>query len=128
MDSVVNLAELGALLKARRGTRGLRAVAEEIGGVSASTLSRVEQGKVPDLETFLRLCRWLGVSPSRFMPGIEDTPDEAATHARTKRDIITAHLRTDRMLDPQTADALVKMIQLAYDALARGELPSETGD
>ena len=128
MDSKVNMAELAALLKARRGTRGLRAIAEEIGGVSASTLSRVEQGKLPDLETFIRLCRWLGVSPDRFIPGLQETPNDTPAAPQTKRDIITAHLRTDRTLDPKTAEALVAMIQLAYDALARGELGAQAGE
>src|SRR5438874_11249585 len=125
----VNIAELAALLRARRGTRGLRAVAEEIGGVSASTLSRVEQGKLPDLDTFIRICRWLGVSPGRFIHGMEETPGEAATAAsHNKRDIITAHLRSDRTLAPQTAEPPVRMIELAYGALARGELTGETGE
>jgi transcriptional regulator with XRE-family HTH domain len=130
MDSEVNIAELAALLKARRGTRGLRAVAEEIGSVSASTLSRVEQGKLPDLDTFIRICRWLGVSPGRFIPGMEDTPDDSAATVppQTKRAIITAHLRTDRTLDPKTAEALVQMIELAYSALARGELGAQAGE
>lgn len=130
MDSEVNMAELAALLKARRGKRGLRAVAEEIGGVSASTLSRVEQGKLPDLDTYIRLCRWLGVAPGRFIPGMDDTSPDATSSApaRSKREIITAHLRSDRALDPLTAEALVKMVQLAYDALERGELSGETGE
>lgn len=64
--SQVNLAKLSATLRTKRGDKGLRAVAEEIGGVSASTLSRIEQGNVPDLDTFMKICRWLGVPPDEF--------------------------------------------------------------
>ena len=109
----LNIGELAALLRAKRGRRGLRAVAEEIGDISASTLSRVEQGKVPDLETFVRLCQWLEVSPERFIP--------STSHERMSTpEIVTAHLRADRVLDPKTIDALATMIHLAFEAAKRG--------
>lgn len=56
----VTLETLGPVLKDRRGGRGLRAIAPQI-GTSAATLSRIESGKQPDLETFAKLCTWLGV-------------------------------------------------------------------
>lgn len=122
MSSEINIRELAAMMRARRGKRGLRLVAEEIGGVSASTLSRVEQGKLPDLATYLRICRWLGVAPERFTDmntssGMDLSPADAST-AR----IIAAHLRADRTLDPKTAEALITMIQLAYSAIENGEI------
>lgn len=113
MTAELNIGELAALLRAKRGRRGLRAVAEEIGGISASTLSRVEQGKVPDLETFVRLCQWLEVSPERFIPS-------TSRHQMSTPEIVTAHLRADRVLDPKTVDALATMIQLAYEAARHG--------
>ena len=126
MAPTINIRELAAMLRARRGQRGLRAVAQEIGGISASTLSRVEQGKIPDLDTFLRLCRWLGVSPEQFTTDKEEqmqaTSSSAPPDPDMRRDIITAHLRADRTLDPETAEALVTMIRLAYEAVERGEL------
>src|SRR5574340_1826182 len=113
MSTQVKVRELGALLRAKRGPRGLREVSGEIGNVSASTLSRVEQGKLPDLDTFMLLCRWLKVSPDQFMKG--GSADKGATVAKsTTPDLITVHLRTDRTLDPETAEALTKLIQLAY--------------
>lgn len=125
MDIEVNIRELAAHVRAKRGTRGLRAVAQEIGGVSASTLSRVEQGKVPDLDTFARLCRWLGVSPNQFMPTMP-APTEggalAAPPGLSTPEVISAHLRADRTLTPETADALATMIRLAYEAVSGGQL------
>lgn len=116
---------LAAMVIAKRGGHGLRAAAAEIGGVSASTLSRVEQGKVPDLDTFLRLCRWLGVSPDEFT----DTPPATAGETVGRRvDIIAAHLRADRTLDRTTARALERMVRLAYDAAAADRLPPEDSE
>lgn len=120
----INVRELGALLHARRGNRSLRIVAQEIsrkvGKVSASTLSRIEQGKVPDLDTLLVLCQWLNVPVQRLMETPESRKSSASTAVSTP-DIVQAHLRADRALDPATAEALAKMVQLVYDAARRGE-------
>lgn len=36
-------------------------------GVSASTLCRLERGTVPDMDTFVKICRWLGkLNPSVY--------------------------------------------------------------
>src|SRR5438552_13334027 len=64
----IDFQKFSAMLKTKRGGRGLRVVADEISGVSASTLSRIEQGNIPDLETFMRICKWLGVSAEDFRP------------------------------------------------------------
>ena len=119
MSVMVNVEELGALVRAKRGRLGLRATAREIGGVSPSTLSRVELGKVPDLDTFMRICRWLGVPSDRFMVGGVPVQESASMGA-----VIAAHLRADRTLDPKTADALATMIQLAYES-GKTEPPPE---
>lgn len=116
---------LAAMVIAKRDSRGLRATAAEIGGVSASTLSRIEQGKVPDLDTFLRLCRWLGVSADEFA----DSPASPAPGDNGQRaDIIAAHLRADRTLDRATARALERMVRLAYQAAAADRLLREDGE
>jgi transcriptional regulator with XRE-family HTH domain len=46
--------------------RPLREMSREIGGVSASTLSRISRGERPDIETFGRICRWLRVPEGVF--------------------------------------------------------------
>lgn len=120
--SDVNLAELAALIRTKRGNRGLQAAAKEIGGISASTLSRIERGHVPDLNTFLRLCRWLGVSPDHLAHNLS-VSSEPQKAAATDVDIITAHLRAQRTLDPKTVEALVTMIRLAFEAAGRGDWP-----
>lgn len=120
----IDTRRLAARVRAKRGKVGLRAAAEEIktvsgSKVSASTLSRVEQGHVPDLETFISLCKWLGASQQEFVESGEE-PDTTTVPEK-----IEFHLRADRTLDPETVDALITMIRLAYDAAERGKLPRE---
>lgn len=43
----------------------LRELAIEL-GISAATLSRIERGKKPDLESFGQLCAWMNEDASRF--------------------------------------------------------------
>lgn len=119
MANPIKINELAALLKSRRGGLGLREAAEQIGDVSASTLSRIEQGKVPDLETFVKICRWLGEPTERFL--------EPETHTGKKdrknedEEIIMAHLRADKLLDPQTKTSLEHLIRMAYLAAKEAE-------
>jgi transcriptional regulator with XRE-family HTH domain len=124
MSTEINIRELGALLRAKRGAKGLRAVAQEItskfGPVSSSTLSRVEQGNVPDLDTFVRLCKWLAVPTERLMYGTNE--NKPSHRQQDTAEVIKAHLRADRTLDPNTADALMKMIQLVYDAAKKASI------
>ena len=125
MSEVIDSHRLAAMVIAKRKGRGLRAVAAEIGGVSASTLSRVEQAKVPDLETFMRLCKWLGVSPDEFT---DRTPEGAPPEDEPRMETIAAHLRADRTLDRATAQALERMVRLAYTAAEAGTLDHEAGE
>lgn len=121
MTTEIDIQEFAKRIRDKRGSQGLRTAAQEIGGVSASTLSRIEQGKLPDLDTFIRICRWLGVSADHFTIA-------AGTDAlgQTEPNIVSLHLRADRVLDPKTARAIVNMIQLAVaavdgDSLGLGE-------
>lgn len=111
----LNTDKLAAMVRAKRGRRGLREMAKEIGNVSASTLSRVEQGKIPDLETFFELCSWLSVSPEVFT----DTNIEPAQLLTSTPEKIEMHLRADRVLAPDTVEALVTMVRLAYESARR---------
>lgn len=112
---------LAALIKTKRGNRGLREIAQEIGGVSPSTLSRIENGKVPDMDTFLHICDWLQVSSEEF---IKETDNRPQTEISTV-DRIEGYLRADRELAPDTADALAKLMKAAYKAATEGKLGLE---
>lgn len=108
MQSTLNTELLSGMLKNKRGTKGLRAIATEIGGVSASTLSRIEQGKIPDVDTFVKICNWLEVSTDTFI--VIDTNKKEVSN----QEQVVAHLRADRELSPETADMLIRMINMAY--------------
>lgn len=117
--------ELAALVKAKRGDKGLREAAAEIEGVSASTLSRVEQGKAPDLDTFLRLTEWLQISPEELFETENDEEERAMPPISPTMDtpkIIEVHLRADKELNPETAEALVNLIKATYNAVRSGKL------
>lgn len=62
--------KLGEALRDRRHQlrTNLREVAKQT-GVSASTLSRVENGKgyLLEIDTFLQICDWLDISPCAFL-------------------------------------------------------------
>ena len=107
MSATLNTKKLAEMVKSKRNKRGLRETAKEIGNISASTLSRIEQENLPDVETFIKLCDWLEVSPEYFK--YSDTSKE-----NQKGKEIIAHLRADKNLKPETANSLIKMIELAY--------------
>lgn len=110
MLSTLNTDLLASMLKNKRAGRGLRTIAEEINGVSSATLSRIEQGKIPDVDTFIKICRWLDVSTDTFIIG-----EKKNTTISTK-DQVVAHLRADRELSKDTLNMLIKMIDLAYNS------------
>lgn len=123
MSNEINIEDFAVQIRKQRGNRGLREVAQEIGEISASTLSRIENGNIPDLDTFIRVCRWLGVSPDMFIIGETNLDaSQINSESESKKTLIKAHLRADRTLDPKTAEALVRMIELAYEQSERGDI------
>lgn len=105
--------ELGRLIFAKRGSRGVRAVASEV-GISSATLSRVENGHMPDLETFAKICRWLERDPREFL-GLER--EEAAPPQAV------VQFKKDRTVSRDTAMALGELILAVQNAMrARAQL------
>lgn len=123
MAKELDIHYLAGLIKTKRKNRGLRETAQEIGGVSPSTLSRIENGKVPDMDTFLRICDWLQVSSEEFIK--EKETDEQKQDTISNVDRIEGYLRADRELAPETADALAKIVKAAYQAATEGKLRNE---
>ena len=103
-----SLESLGRLVREKRGEKRMRESASEI-GISAPTLLRIEAGRTPDVETFGKLCVWLGVDPSEFLggPATKDAP------AKDAQLVITAHLRADGQPKAETINALAQMILIA---------------
>lgn len=61
MADELTIDAIGAFVRQKRGTRGLRSAAAEI-GVSPTTLCRIENGHIPDVPTLEKACKWLGYS------------------------------------------------------------------
>ena len=102
----VLVSELASMVRARLEQQHLKLRdAAEQSGVSAATLSRVLNNKLPDTRTFAALVRWLGVSADLFIP---------ATRKATTPETIEAHLRADRTLPPELAGALADLIRATY--------------
>lgn len=106
----IDLAQLGALLRERRGSLSLRQAAAEA-GVSFSTLTRVEAGAQPDLTSFTLLCGWLGVSPAQFFMPV-------AERRVTPIDEVIAHLSADPRLGSDAASKIASVLRNMYDVLA----------
>ena len=115
----VTLQNLGSIVREKRGPRGLREVSAEV-GTSAPTLSRIESGKMPDLQTFGKLCRWLEVDPASLL-GISHGLSES-----TATGIAAAHLKAKKEIDPATARALAHAIIRAQQILA--DQPESEGE
>lgn len=118
--SGVNTAELGSAIRRRREQQGmsLRDLADET-GVSASTLSRIENGTgKPDADNIARLAAWLDMPIERVMhhghrAANDPKPVVYYPHESTP-EIVEAHLRADKHLTPQTAKALSELFRVAY--------------
>jgi transcriptional regulator with XRE-family HTH domain len=108
--SSLNTNLLATMVRAHRGEKVLRDAAKEIGGISPSTLSRIEQGHVPDVETFIKVCQWLDEPTETFVV----QPTEKSTEVNSGQQKIIAHLRAEKTLSPKTVEMLVKVIELAY--------------
>ena len=117
-EPLINTAELGRAIKRRREELklSLRDVADEI-GVSASTLSRIENGTgKPDADNIARITRWLDMPVDRVMTGRKGKDVEPVVyypHEATP-EIVEAHLRADKKLTPEMAKALSELFRVAY--------------
>lgn len=133
-EPTLNIVEMGEYVKRKREEEklSLRQVAKKI-NVSASTLSRIENGiGTPDSATLARLAAWLGIPLERMMKGsllTEHLLRDAASDdgwaepviyfpTESTPNIVEAHLRADRKLNPEMAKALAELFRVAYRQFA----------
>jgi transcriptional regulator with XRE-family HTH domain len=76
--------------------------------VSASTLTRMSQGKRPDVDGLAALLKWSGLRAEMFIP-MEDAKKKAEPLAQ-----ITAVLRADKSLSKASAEAIEQILKAAY--------------
>lgn len=109
MVTMLNSDLLSGMIKEKRGEKGLRETAIEIGGVSPATISRIEKGKIPDVDTFIKICKWLETSTDTFIINTK------SNKISSNKERIVAHLRAEKELEKSTVNMLLKMIDLAYE-------------
>ncbi|WP_437851529.1 helix-turn-helix domain-containing protein [Sorangium sp. So ce363] len=99
---------LDAVRIARR--KNWKQVAQEA-GISASTLTRMAQGKRPDVDSLAAIAAWSGLSVDDYVRGkVPKAPQEPLA-------MISTYLRSDRHLSPQAALALDAVIKATYERL-----------
>lgn len=101
-------------LDSTKVSRGLtwKQVADE-SGVSASTLTRMAQGRRPDVDGLAALSRWAGLDIGIFIQADGEKPvaDPLA--------MISIYLKSDRNLTPESATALDELVKATYERLRR---------
>jgi transcriptional regulator with XRE-family HTH domain len=103
-----------AALDAERISRKMhwKAVAGQA-GVSASTLTRIGQGRRPDVDSFAALTSWAGLDPEDFFRRSTDDEQPSPLSA------ISLLLRRDPNLSPDAATALDELVKATYARLQR---------
>lgn len=83
-------------------------------GVSASTLTRMGQGKRPDVDSLAALAAWSGLKVDQFVVGARRS--NKGIEPLTE---MTGLLRADRNLSPQGAKTLEAILKSAYEHLRK---------
>jgi transcriptional regulator with XRE-family HTH domain len=81
--------------------------------VSPSTLTRLAQGKRPDVDSLAALVDWAGLNADDFV---------IRTHGKQETEplaMISTFLRADRNLSAEAATAIDTVVRAAYEALRR---------
>lgn len=102
-----------AALDAERISRKMhwKAVAAEA-GVSASTLTRIGQGRRPDVDSFAALTAWAGLASGDFIRRATEDQDQASPLSE-----ISLLLRRDPNLSPDARTALDELVKATYERL-----------
>ena len=109
-----DVAALHAVLDSERRSRRLtwKNVAAQ-SGVSASTLTRLSQGRQPDVNSLAALTAWLGMSADHFMRA--ETVDQFGAAGPLAQ--ISSIIHRDPHLNPEGAVALEELIRATYARL-----------
>jgi transcriptional regulator with XRE-family HTH domain len=101
-------------LESVRVAKGLtwKKMAEQ-SGVSASTLTRLSQGRRPDVDSLAALCQWSHLPADQFVKHATRISDEEPLER------ITAYLRADPNLSEEAVVALNTLIRVTYERLRK---------
>ena len=109
-----DVAALHAAMESERRTRRLtwKDVAAQ-SGVSASTLTRLSQGRQPDVNSLAALTAWLGISADQFMRA--ESVDQFGSASPLAQ--ISSIIHRDPNLNPEGAVALEELVRATYARL-----------
>lgn len=82
--------------------------------VSASTLTRMGQGKRPDVDSLASLANWSGLEIDNFIRDSDDKKQSAEPLA-----VIFSYLHADKNLTDEGAIALEELIKATYERLRK---------
>jgi transcriptional regulator with XRE-family HTH domain len=83
-------------------------------GVSASTLTRMAQGKRPDVDGLAALAAWSGLDADDFVRSGAERPE------RETLAMISTYLRSDPHLSSEAATAIDELVKATYERLRSG--------
>jgi transcriptional regulator with XRE-family HTH domain len=106
---VLQLEALVAALDSERQAKEIswRQLASEA-GVSASTLTRMQQGKSPDVNTFSALTTWLNIPAEHFYAESGAAPTQNDPMA-----LVSTLLRSNKKMSPKAVKALTELVNAA---------------
>jgi transcriptional regulator with XRE-family HTH domain len=112
----VDIGAFHAALNSMRQQRAVswRQVAQE-SGVSASTITRVGQGRRPDIDGLAALAEWGELSLNDYV-----RPSRRAQERPDTLSAISNSLHSDPNLDPKSAAALDDIVRTAYARFRNG--------
>lgn len=115
MDRSIDVPALYGALDSKRTAKGIswRELARQL-NLSASVFTRLAQGRSPELDSYVVMTHWLGVSTEAFV-AIE-RPSEAETVNTVEA--IAGYLRADKALKPESAKAISTIVETAYREMA----------
>jgi transcriptional regulator with XRE-family HTH domain len=110
-QNLLDLESLVGALDSERQARGLswRQLAKQA-GVSPSTLTRMQQGKLPDVNTFAALTKWLNIPAERFY-----SDQRPAKEAEDPMAVISTLLRGKKKMNPKAMAALQELVNAAVE-------------
>lgn len=116
----INLGNIGLEVKKKRGERGIRDVAKEI-GIGSATLSRIELGKQPDLDTFSKICNWLKINPGDVLgyKGLGTAKPNPVTECDPK---VYVQYKAERTMSSETARKLSELIMHVQQSIQNDAL------
>ena len=109
-DAEAFYSAIDAERRSRRQTWKL--VAEEA-RVSASTLTRMGQGRRPDVDSMAALIAWSGLSADMFVKDAQATPGPSSLS------VISTSLKSDPYLTPEAAEALDELMRATYERMRK---------